>query len=119
MFVWEAILVMLCIGATLGIILSVASKVFYVYEDPRIAQVQSFLAGGNCAGCGYIGCEAAAKAVVAGKAPPSVCVVAGTEAAINVAEVMGVDPGTAEPFLAFNTCRGGERAADKYFYDGA
>jgi hypothetical protein len=48
-----AILVMLGIGATCGIILSVASKVFYVYEDPRIAEVEYFLAGANCGGCGF------------------------------------------------------------------
>jgi formate dehydrogenase beta subunit len=47
-----AILVMLGIGATCGIILSVASKVFYVYEDPRIAEVEYFMAGANCGGCG-------------------------------------------------------------------
>ena len=40
-----AILVMLGIGATCGVILSVASKVFYVYEDPRIAEVEYFLSG--------------------------------------------------------------------------
>ena len=68
----EAILVMLGIGATCGIILSVASKIFYVYEDPRISEVEYFMAGANCGGCGFAGCSAAANAVVAGKAPPSV-----------------------------------------------
>ena len=60
-----AILVMLGLGATCGIILSVASKVFYVYEDPRIGEVEYFLAGANCGGCGYAGCSAAAVAVIA------------------------------------------------------
>jgi formate dehydrogenase beta subunit len=115
----EAILVMFGIGITCGIILSVASKVFYVWEDPRIAQVEYFMAGANCGGCGYAGCSAAANAVVAGKAPPSVCIVAGPEAAISVAGVMGVDPGTAEPLKSLNECTGGHRAADKYYYDGA
>ena len=36
----EAILVMFGIGAACGLTLSVASKIFYVYEDPRIAQVE-------------------------------------------------------------------------------
>jgi formate dehydrogenase beta subunit len=100
-----AILVMLGIGATCGIILSVASKVFYVYEDPRIAEVEYFMAGANCGGCGYAGCGAAAVAVVEGKAGPGVCVVADAEAAINIANVMGVDPGTAEPLKSLNPCR--------------
>jgi NADPH-dependent glutamate synthase beta subunit-like oxidoreductase/Na+-translocating ferredoxin:NAD+ oxidoreductase RNF subunit RnfB len=117
--VFEAVLIMLGIGAACGIVLSVASKVFYVWEDPRISQVEYFLSGANCGGCGYAGCSAAANAVVAGKAPPSVCIVAGAEAAIEIAAIMGVDPGTAEPLRSLNSCLGGHRAADKYYYDGA
>ncbi len=115
----EAILTMLGIGAACGSVLSVASKVFYVYEDPRIAQVENMLAGANCGGCGYTGCAAAAAAVVNGEAPPSVCIVAGPEAAANVASVMGMDPGTAESLISQNTCDGGFRADDKYYYMGA
>jgi formate dehydrogenase (NADP+) beta subunit len=115
----EAILVMLGIGATCGIVLSVASKVFYVWEDPRISQVEYYMAGANCGGCGYAGCSAAASAVVAGKASPSVCIVGGMESANNIAGVMGVDPGSAEALRSMNDCLGGHRAADKYFYDGA
>lgn len=115
----EAIIVMLAIGAACGIALSVASKVFYVWEDPRIAQVEYFMSGANCGGCGYAGCSAAASAVVAGKEPPSVCVVAGMEAAIEIAGVMGVDPGSAEPLRSVNHCVGGDRAVDKYVYNGA
>jgi len=115
----EAVLIMLGIGAACGIVLSVASKVFYVWEDPRIAEVEYNTAGANCGGCGYAGCSAAANAVVAGKAAPSVCIIADQEAAIKIAEIMGVDPGTAEPLVSVNECLGGLRAADKYYYNGA
>lgn len=115
---FEAIIIMLGIGAVCGIVLSVASKVFYVWEDPRISQVEYFMAGANCGGCGFAGCSAAAASVVAGKAPPSVCIVAGSEAAVQVAAIMGVDAGTAEPLRSLNSCAGGLRAADKYYYDG-
>jgi formate dehydrogenase (NADP+) beta subunit len=114
-----AILVMLGIGATCGIILSVASKVFYVYEDPRIGQVEYYLAGANCGGCGFAGCSAAALKIVEGKAKPSICVAADAEAAVNIAAVMGVDPGTAEPLKSLNPCSGGFRAEDKFIYNGA
>jgi NADPH-dependent glutamate synthase beta subunit-like oxidoreductase/NAD-dependent dihydropyrimidine dehydrogenase PreA subunit len=110
---------MMGIGLVCGIILSVASKVFYVYEDPRIAQVEYFMAGANCGGCGFAGCSAAAVAVVEGKAAPNLCVAADSEAAINIAGVMGVDPGTAEPIKSLNSCTGGDRAADKFVYNGA
>lgn len=115
----EALLFMLCIGGACGTVLSLASKVFYVYEDPRIAKIEGLLAGANCGGCGYTGCAAAAEAVVKEEALPNVCIVAGPEAAANVAAVMGLDPGTAEPIKSFNECKGGFRAADKYYYEGA
>jgi homotetrameric NADPH-dependent glutamate synthase len=114
----EAILALTGIGATCGLVLSVASKVFYVWEDPRIAEVEYFMAGANCGGCGYAGCSAAAVAVVNGEAKPSVCIVAGIESAISVAGVMGVDPGSAEPLLSKNECSGGARADDFFYYDG-
>jgi len=109
---------MLALGAVCGAVLSVASKVFYVYEDPRISIVEGYTASANCGGCGYAGCSAAAVAVVAGEAPPSVCIVAGPEATANIAGVMGLDPGTAESLLSYNTCTGGDRAAEKYEYMG-
>jgi formate dehydrogenase beta subunit len=111
-------MVMLGIGAACGIILSLASKIFYVYEDPRIAEVEYFMAGANCGGCGFAGCSAAANAVVAGKAPVSACIVGGQESAVNIAGVMGVDPGSAEPQRSLNSCSGGHRAADKFVYNG-
>ena len=109
---------MLGLGLVCGVLLSVASKVFYVYEDPRIAEVESFTAGANCGGCGYAGCSAAAVAVVAGEASPSVCIVAGAESASNIAAVMGIDPGTAEALISYNTCTGGNRAENKFYYMG-
>lgn len=114
----EAILSMCGIGAVCGLVLSIASKVFYVWEDPRIAQVEDFLAGANCGGCGFAGCSAAAVAVVNGDAAPSVCSAADAEAAIGIAAVLGVDPGSAEPKVSANECQGGFRADDKYEYMG-
>jgi len=115
----DALLFMFGIGVVCGSILSIASKIFYVYEDPRISEVEGHLAGANCGGCGYPGCSAAAVAVVEGKALPTVCVIAGPDSAPNVAEVMGIDPGTAEARLSRNFCEGGDRADDHYEYMGA
>ncbi len=113
-----ALLFMLGIGALCGIVLSLSSKVFYVYEDPRIAQVEDNLAAANCGGCGYAGCSSAAEAVVNGLAPPSVCVISGKEGVEAVAKIMGVDAGSAESPLSYSMCEGGFRADDKYHYMG-
>jgi homotetrameric NADPH-dependent glutamate synthase len=114
----EGTIFMLGLGAICGIVLGAASRIFYVWEDPRIAQVEASFAGANCGGCGYAGCSAAAVAVVAGTAPPSVCVVGGVESAQGAAAVMGMEVGMAEPLKSYNTCTGGNRAADKFVYLG-
>jgi NADPH-dependent glutamate synthase beta subunit-like oxidoreductase len=114
----EGILFMLGLGIVCAAILTAASRIFYVYEDPRIAQVEACFAGANCGGCGYAGCSAAAVAVVAGTAEPNVCIVGGSESATNTAEVMGVEVGLAESPKSYNPCSGGLRAADKFVYLG-
>jgi NADPH-dependent glutamate synthase beta subunit-like oxidoreductase len=114
----EGAIFMLGVGALCSFALTVASRIFYVYEDPRIAEVEACFAGANCGGCGYTGCSAAAGAVVAGKAPLSVCIVGGPESAQMAAQVMGVEVGLAELAKSYNPCTGGNRAADKYLYLG-
>jgi len=114
----EPVLIMLGIGLTCGLVLSIASKVFYVYEDPRIAEVENCLAGANCGGCGFAGCSAAAVAVVNGEASPSVCVISGPDVAANVAAIMGMEAGSAEPLISKNTCSGGDRAENRFHYIG-
>jgi NADPH-dependent glutamate synthase beta subunit-like oxidoreductase len=116
--VLEGIFFMTALGAACGIVLSIAARVFYVYEDPRIALVEACFAGANCGGCGFAGCSAAAGAVVGGKAKPNVCVVGGLESAQNAAAVMGMEVGSVEPPKSFNPCTGGNRAENKFFYLG-
>lgn len=113
-----SVLVLFGIGLTAAVILAVASKVLYVYEDPRIAQVESVLAGANCGGCGYPGCAGAAQGVVDGKAGATVCVIGGDEVAANVAAIMGLEFSSMEKQIAFVDCTGGIRAEDVYQYDG-
>ena len=114
----EGIFFMLGLGMVCAAILTAASRIFYVYEDPRIAEVEACFAGANCGGCGYTGCSAAAVAVVAGTADPSVCIVGGPESATKTAEVMGVEVGLAESPKSYNPCSGGRRALDKFVYLG-
>lgn len=114
----DAVFFMLGLGVVCGALLSGASKIFYVWEDPRIADVEGYLSGANCGGCGYTGCAAASAAVVHGEAKPSVCIIGGLETATNVAAVMGLDPGSVEPLKSLNTCAGGDRADDRFYYMG-
>lgn len=60
----NAVLAMLLIGMALGLLLAIASKVFYVAVDERIEVTTSMLPGYNCGGCGYPGCSGLASALV-------------------------------------------------------
>jgi Na+-translocating ferredoxin:NAD+ oxidoreductase RNF subunit RnfB len=52
------------IGAGLALILSVVSRKFRVYEDPKIGEIATLLPGANCGGCGFAGCRNFAETVV-------------------------------------------------------
>jgi NADPH-dependent glutamate synthase beta subunit-like oxidoreductase len=108
------------LGFAAALVLSIASKVFYVYVDPRVELVEDELAGANCGGCGYPGCNAAANAVVAGKANTGVCIVGGPESAEGVATVMGLPVEYREVEFAERECRCGSFYDPKlYDYIGA
>ena len=114
-----ATLLLMGLGLAASIMLAVASKVFYVWEDPRIERVEDALLGANCGGCGYAGCSAAAEAVVLGKAKADVCVAGGFEIAQNVAVVMGLSVEEKEPEISKPGCYYGFQDADlKYDYSG-
>ena len=114
----DAFVFLLILGAIAAVILGFSAIVFYVYEDPKIAEVEEFLPGANCGGCGYAGCSACAAAIVAGEASPGSCVAGGPGVVQAVAAVMGMEVEAAEPKRAFLTCTGGIRAETKYNYSG-
>ena len=114
-----AIVLMGGLGLLVGIGLAIASKVFYVFVDPLILNVEEQLPGANCGGCGMPGCSANAEAIVAGKASPNSCVAAGPETALAIAAILGVSVEAKEPDIALPGCTYGVIDADtKYNYDG-
>jgi RnfABCDGE-type electron transport complex B subunit len=86
----ESIFLMGGLGLVVGICLAAASKIFYVYVDPKITAVDDLLPGANCGGCGLPGCSSNAEAIVAGKASPASCVAAGPETAEAIAGLLGM-----------------------------
>jgi NADPH-dependent glutamate synthase beta subunit-like oxidoreductase len=114
-----AILLMGGLGLLVGICLALASKVFYVYVDPKIVAVEEVLPGANCGGCGKPGCSANAEAIVAGQASPNSCVAAGEDVALAIAGILGVSVEAREPDIALPGCTYGVADAEvKYKYDG-
>ena len=78
------------LGLVFGLILAVASKVFYVETDPRLDALNECLPGANCGGCGYAGCGGYAEAVLKGEAEIGKCASGGNECSQAMAEIMGV-----------------------------
>lgn len=115
----SAVFIMGGLGVIVGIGLAIASKVFYVYVDPKITAVDDILPGANCGGCGFPGCMPNAEAIVAGQSSPNSCVAAGPDVAEAIAAVMGVAIEAREPDIALPGCTYGVQDADlKYVYRG-
>ncbi len=106
-----AVAVMSGLGFSLASILAVANKKLYVFEDPRIDQVDGMLPGSNCGACGLPGCRAFAEATVAGTVTPGGCTVTTEESRDNIAEYLGVDVGGEEKQTVRLACAGGTNVA--------
>lgn len=114
-----SILVLGALGALFGAILAYASKIFHVEVDPKQEAIRNVVAGANCGGCGFPGCDGYAAAVANGEAPINRCVAGGAETAAKIAEIMGVSATAAEKKVAFVPCSGCEGVAEKRFnYSG-
>jgi RnfABCDGE-type electron transport complex B subunit len=107
------------VGLFFGFLIAMANKKFYVWEDPRISEVEELLPNSNCGACGQPGCRAFAEGVVSGKFQPSGCTVMGEDALSDVANYLGVDAGEANKRVARLLCAGGkEEAARNSDYAG-
>ena len=115
------------LGLIFGLVLAIASKVFYVETDPRLDQLNECLPGANCGGCGYAGCGGYAEAVLKGEAPIGKCASGGDECAQKMAEIMGVKAEKMARRVAMVHCSGYRRKdaegkavgmLDKGIYEG-
>jgi Na+-translocating ferredoxin:NAD+ oxidoreductase RNF subunit RnfB len=95
----------------LAVMLIVANKKLYVYEDPRIDQVEDMLPHANCGACGFPGCRPFAEALVTGKALPGKCSVSTDEGRMAIAKFLGVALGAEEKRVARLACGGGLNVA--------
>ena len=94
------------LGLVFGLVLAIASKVFYVETDPRLDQLNECLPGANCGGCGYAGCGGYAEAVLRGEAEIGKCASGGNECAERMAEIMGVKAEKVARKVALVRCSG-------------
>lgn len=108
------------LGVLFGVVLAIASRIFAVKVDERIAKVQESLPGANCGGCGYSGCGALAEAIVRGEAAPADCRACSADGLKQIAQVMGIEVAEHVPSHAHIMCSGNcNTAIYKYRYEGA
>jgi RnfABCDGE-type electron transport complex B subunit len=107
----DSALVLGGVGLFFGFLIAMANKKFYVWEDPRINEVEQLLPNSNCGACGQPGCRAFAEGLVNGKLQPSGCTVMGADDINEVAAYLGVDAGQASKRVARLLCAGGKNEA--------
>ena len=99
------------IGVVLAAMLAYADKKLYVFEDPRIDQVEGMLPKANCGACGCAGCRAFAEKAVKGEIAPGKCTVSSPAGVQAIAELLQIDAGTEERRVARLACAGGPHVA--------
>ena len=106
------VLIVVAIGLVCAVILTIASKVFFVPVDETFALLRAELPGANCGACGFAGCDDYASALAADHSLScSKCPVGGADVAAKLAEVLGVEAGSADKEVAVVMCNGHKDAA--------
>ena len=113
------VVIFIGLGAVMGTLLAVASRIFAVERDERAEEIGACLPGANCGGCGYAGCAGLAEAISKGEARVNQCTVGGAETAARIAAIMGVEAEHTVRMRAQVMCSGtSEYAKKKYIYEG-
>ena len=111
MTIITALLALGTLTLVLALMLILANKKLYVYEDPRIETVDDMLPHANCGACGYPGCRPFAEALVSGSVLPGKCTVSSDEGRLAIANFLGVALGAEEKQVARLACAGGTNVA--------
>ena len=102
------------IGGIAAGVLYMVSNYFYVYQDPKIAEVEAVLPTANCGGCGSPGCKAfAEKLVTSDDISDLFCPVGGNSVMKQVAEILGKTVAEKDPMVAVVRCQGSCEARPK------
>ncbi len=118
-FIGVSVTFMTVLGLLLAALLVVANRRFYVFEDPRIDQVEELLPRANCGACGTAGCRPFAERLIQGEIKPGQCTVNSPAMNQLIANFLGVELGAQEKRVARLACAGGAHVAQvRAFYGG-
>lgn len=99
------------LGVALATALAFASRKLYVYEDPRIDEIEELLPNANCGACGSAGCRTFAEGLISGEFSPGHCTVNDPSLNESIADYLGVDLGSGTKQVARLACAGGSHVA--------
>lgn len=106
------VLLVVALGFVFAVILTIASKIFFVPVDETVANLRAELPGANCGACGFAGCDDYANALAENpELGTGLCPVGGADVANKLAEILGVEAGSMEPQVAVVMCNGNKDAA--------
>ncbi len=120
MTITVSIIVLGIIGIIAAVLLFAAAKKFYVYEDPRIGEIEELLPGANCGGCGFSGCHAfAVECANASSMDGLNCTGVNSEGMKKIADIVGLAPVASQRHVAVVRCSAScENRDPRNHYDG-
>ena len=95
---------MAVLAVAMSLVLGWASTAFHVEVDPRIEAAIDLLPAANCGGCGYVGCNEYAEAVVQKEEEVTLCTVGGSGVAVDLGQLLGVEVEETWPYRAVVHC---------------
>lgn len=115
-----SIIVLGVIGIIAAVILFFAAKKFFVFEDPKIGEVEELLPGANCGGCGFSGCHAFAVECAGASSMEGLnCTGLNAEGMDRIARVLGLKAVAAQKKVAIVRCSAScENRDPRNIYDG-
>lgn len=104
-------------GLACAVVLAIAAKYMFVPQVEGFDEIRAALPGANCGACGYAGCDDYAKVLATDHSTPTnLCPVGGTNTAVEISALLGVEAGTVEEKAAFVECSG-TTGCTKYIMD--
>jgi len=114
--IWISVISLSGMGIVFGCGLAIASKIFEVKIDPKVAAINEALPQFNCGACGQAGCSGFAKAVLEGTAQPNACKPGGSVVANKIGEILGIKVEQSQILVATILCtrKEGVKKAKEY-----
>jgi len=108
------------LGFSAAFLLFFVAKKFYVWEDPKITEVENMLPAANCGGCGVPGCRNFATLLVENDdITPFHCPVGGNDTMKAISSFLGKEVKERPPMVAVLLCNGSAEARARVVdYDG-